>query len=154
MISNIRQGGECDLQDIAQVYGYRQGRYSEYKRAVENKNLGPIVNTWMTRCIHCTRCVRFAEEVIYFSNIQVPKSNLQVAGIFYLGTTGRGRNTEIGTYVEKMVTSELSGNLPDVCPVGALVNGVISSLKRVNIKINIAICFHFQTLGTQEFQQC
>jgi len=102
------QGGECDLQDISQVYGYRQGRYMEYKRAVENKNLGPLVQTWMTRCIHCTRCVRFAREI---------------AGVYNLGATGRGKSTEIGTYVESMITSELSGNLPDVCPVGALVNG-------------------------------
>ena len=102
------QGGECDLQDISAKYGYETGRYHEYKRAVEDKNLGPLVSTYMTRCIHCTRCVRFAEEV---------------AGSFDLGTVGRGRETEIGTYVEKMVTSELSGNLVDLCPVGALTNG-------------------------------
>lgn len=102
------QGGECDLQDISAKYGYETGRYMEYKRAVQDKNLGPLISTYMTRCIHCTRCVRFSEEV---------------AGSFDLGTVGRGRETEIGTYIEKMVTSELSGNLVDLCPVGALTNG-------------------------------
>lgn len=102
------QGGECDLQDISVKYGYETGRYNEYKRAVQDKNLGPLISTYMTRCIHCTRCVRFAEEV---------------TGTFDLGTVGRGKETEIGTYVEKMVTSELSGNLADLCPVGALTHG-------------------------------
>ena len=102
------QGGECDLQDISSKYGYETGRFQEYKRAVEDKNLGPLVSTIMTRCIHCTRCVRFAEEV---------------AGEYDLGTVGRGQDTEIGTYIEKMVGSELSGNLVDLCPVGALTNG-------------------------------
>lgn len=102
------QGGECDLQDISQVYGYGTGRFNEYKRAVEDKNFGPIIATSMNRCIHCTRCIRFAEEV---------------AGTTDLGTAGRGRSTEISTYVEKMLTSELSGNLADVCPVGALNHG-------------------------------
>lgn len=86
------QGGECDLQDISQVYGYSEGRYNEYKRAVEDKNLGPIITTSMNRCIHCTRCVRFSEEI---------------AGVPELGTSGRGRATEIGTYVDKLLTSEL-----------------------------------------------
>ena len=101
------QGGECDLQDISQVYGYTEGRFKEYKRAVEDKNLGPLIKTIMNRCIHCTRCVRFSEDI---------------AGVWDLGTMGRGKQTEIGTYVEKMVTSELSGNLIDLCPVGALTN--------------------------------
>ncbi|CAG9320836.1 unnamed protein product [Blepharisma stoltei] len=101
------QGGECDLQDQSALYGYKIGRFMEYKRAVEDKNYGPLVATVMTRCIHCTRCIRFYEEV---------------AGIPILGTTGRGRETEVGTYVEKMVHSELSGNLVDLCPVGALTN--------------------------------
>mgnify|MGYP000240955736 CR=1 FL=1 len=101
------QGGECDLQDQSVLYGYRQGRFLEYKRAVEDKELGPLISTIMTRCIHCTRCVRFSEEV---------------AGSPVLGTTGRGRETEVGTYIEKLVTSELSGNLVDLCPVGALTN--------------------------------
>lgn len=101
------QGGECDLQDQSILYGYKQGRFLEYKRAVEDKELGPLISTIMTRCIHCTRCIRFSEEV---------------AGLPMLGTTGRGRETEVGTYVEKLMTSELSGNLVDLCPVGALTN--------------------------------
>lgn len=102
------QGGECDLQDISINYGYETGRFQEFKRAVEDKNVGPLVSTIMTRCIHCTRCVRFAEEV---------------AGEYDLGTVGRGQDTEIGTYIDKMINSELSGNLVDLCPVGALTNG-------------------------------
>ena len=101
------QGGECDLQDISEVYGYGRSRYFEYKRGVEDKNLGPLVKTTMTRCIHCTRCIRFTEEV---------------AGDFTLGTTGRGRDTEIGTYIENLTLSELSSNIVDLCPVGALTN--------------------------------
>jgi len=99
------QGGECDLQDISEVYGYGVGRYNEYKRSVEDKSIGPIVKTVMTRCIHCTRCVRFSEDV---------------AGDYNLGTTGRGRDTEISTYIENLVYHELSGNIVDLCPVGAL----------------------------------
>lgn len=99
------QGGECDLQDQAMIFGSDRGRFTESKRAVVDKNLGPLVKTVMTRCIHCTRCVRFAKEV---------------AGIEDLGVTGRGRDSEIGTYVDKMMTSELSGNVIDLCPVGAL----------------------------------
>jgi NADH-quinone oxidoreductase subunit G len=99
------QGGECDLQDQAMYYGFDKSRYSENKRAVENKNMGPLVNTIMTRCIHCTRCVRFASEV---------------AGVPEIGMLGRGENAEITTYLEKAITSELSGNVIDLCPVGAL----------------------------------
>jgi NADH-quinone oxidoreductase chain G len=99
------QGGECDLQDLSMVYGSDRGRFHEYKRGVEDKNLGPLVKTVMTRCIHCTRCVRFATEV---------------AGVPDLGTVGRGRDTEISTYIEKVFNSELSGNIIDLCPVGAL----------------------------------
>ncbi|MEZ5690331.1 MAG: NADH-quinone oxidoreductase subunit NuoG [Rickettsiales bacterium] len=99
------QGGECDLQDQAMFYGTGVSRYKERKRAVENKYMGPIVKTEMTRCIHCTRCVRFATEV---------------AGVPELGAFGRGEHMEIGTYVEKTISSELSGNLVDLCPVGAL----------------------------------
>jgi NADH dehydrogenase (ubiquinone) Fe-S protein 1 len=101
------QGGECDLQDISEVYGYRMSRYWEYKRGVEDKYFGPLIKTIMTRCIHCTRCIRFMEEV---------------AGDFNMGTTGRGRSTEISTYIEKLVHNELSGNVIDLCPVGALTN--------------------------------
>lgn len=99
------QGGECDLQDQSMVFGSDRSRFTDVKRSVEDKNLGPLVKTVMTRCIHCTRCVRFATEI---------------AGVQDLGTTGRGRDTEIGTYVEKLMASEMSGNVIDLCPVGAL----------------------------------
>ena len=99
------QGGECDLQDQAMGYGSDGSRFLENKRAVEDKDLGPLIKTIMTRCIHCTRCVRFATEV---------------AGVPELGATGRGEQMEIGTYVEKALSSELSGNMIDLCPVGAL----------------------------------
>lgn len=99
------QGGECDLQDQSMVFGSDRGRFTEMKRSVQDKNLGPLVKTVMTRCIHCTRCVRFAQEV---------------AGVEDLGMTGRGNASEIGTYVDKAMQSELSGNVIDLCPVGAL----------------------------------
>jgi NADH-quinone oxidoreductase subunit G len=99
------QGGECDLQDQAMAYGFDHSRFMENKRAVTDKYLGPLVKTVMTRCIHCTRCVRFAQEV---------------AGVPDLGGLGRGESMEIGTYVEQAIASELSGNLIDLCPVGAL----------------------------------
>ncbi|MBI3451385.1 MAG: NADH-quinone oxidoreductase subunit G, partial [Rhodospirillales bacterium] len=99
------QGGECDLQDQAMAYGFDRSRYQENKRAVTDKELGPLVKTVMTRCIHCTRCIRFATEV---------------AGVEDLGATGRGEHMEVGTYVEKALSSELSGNIIDLCPVGAL----------------------------------
>ncbi|RKZ75194.1 MAG: NADH-quinone oxidoreductase subunit G [Gammaproteobacteria bacterium] len=99
------QGGECELQDIAVGYGQDVSRYKESKRVVVSKNLGPLVATDMTRCIHCTRCVRFSQEI---------------SGIQEMGAPGRGEHTQIGTYIEKNVTSELSGNMIDLCPVGAL----------------------------------
>jgi len=99
------QGGECDLQDQAMYYGFDKTRYEENKRAVRNKNMGPLVKTIMTRCIHCTRCVRFSTEV---------------AGVDDIGLLGRGENAEITTYLEKTIESELSGNVIDLCPVGAL----------------------------------
>jgi NADH-quinone oxidoreductase subunit G len=99
------QGGECDLQDQALLYGSGTSRYKDHKRAVEDKYMGPLIKTHMTRCIQCTRCVRFATDI---------------AGVPELGAFGRGEHMEIGTYVEKTITSELSGNLVDVCPVGAL----------------------------------
>ncbi|KZV71231.1 NADH-ubiquinone oxidoreductase 75kD subunit [Peniophora sp. CONT] len=101
------QGGECDLQDQSMRYGSDRSRFHEItgKRAVENKELGPLVKTSMNRCIQCTRCVRFANEV---------------AGVEDLGTTGRGNDMQIGMYVEKMMNSEMSGNIVDLCPVGAL----------------------------------
>ena len=99
------QGGECDLQDQAMGYGLDGSRFSENKRAVDNKHMGPLISTVMTRCIHCTRCVRFATEV---------------AGVPELGAIGRGETMEITTYLEKTLASELSANVIDLCPVGAL----------------------------------
>ncbi len=101
------QGGECDLQDQAVAYGMDHGRYREAKRAVPDKDLGPLIRTEMTRCIHCTRCVRFITDI---------------AGVPELGMVGRGDHSEITTYVEKALSSELSGNIIDLCPVGALTN--------------------------------
>jgi NADH-quinone oxidoreductase subunit G len=99
------QGGECELQDLAVGFGRDNSRFLEGKRVVKDRNLGPLVSTDMTRCIHCTRCVRFGQDV---------------AGIQELGTTGRGETMEIGTFIEKSVDHELSGNIIDLCPVGAL----------------------------------
>src|SRR5512145_1460 len=99
------QGGECDLQDQAMAYGFDRSRFRENKRAVPEKYLGPLVKTHMTRCIHCTRCVRFATEV---------------AGVEELGAVHRGEQMEITSYVEQALPSELSGNIIDLCPVGAL----------------------------------
>ncbi|MCP3055284.1 NADH-quinone oxidoreductase subunit NuoG [Aurantimonas marianensis] len=99
------QGGECDLQDQAMAFGVDSSRYQENKRAVEDKYIGPLVKTIMTRCIHCTRCVRFTTEV---------------AGISELGLVGRGEDAEITTFLEQAMTSELQGNVIDLCPVGAL----------------------------------
>jgi NADH-quinone oxidoreductase subunit G len=99
------QGGECDLQDQAMAYGVDTSRFHENKRAVEDKWIGPLVKTWMNRCIHCTRCIRFSAEV---------------AGVPELGATGRGEDMEITTYLEQSMTSELQGNVVDLCPVGAL----------------------------------
>jgi NADH-quinone oxidoreductase subunit G len=99
------QGGECELQDLALGYGGDVSRFAEKKRVVRDKYIGPLIATDMTRCIHCTRCIRMLREV---------------AGKMELGATGRGENVEIGTYIEKSLESELSGNVIDVCPVGAL----------------------------------
>jgi NADH-quinone oxidoreductase subunit G len=99
------QGGECELQDLAMGFGRDAARFAERKRVVKDKNLGPLVSTDMTRCIHCTRCVRFTAEI---------------AGLQELGTLGRGESMQIGTWVEKSVDHELSGNIIDLCPVGAL----------------------------------
>jgi len=101
------QGGECELQDVAMGYGRDVSRFVERKRVVPDMDLGPLISTEMTRCIHCTRCVRFGEEI---------------AGLPELGVTGRGENVQIGTFIEKNVDSELSGNVIDLCPVGALTN--------------------------------
>ena len=99
------QGGECDLQDETLEFGSDRSRFYEFKRTVEDKVVGPIVKTIMTRCIHCTRCVRFSSEI---------------AGQEVMGSFNRGEETEIGTYVQKFIKTELSGNLVDICPVGAL----------------------------------
>jgi NADH-quinone oxidoreductase subunit G len=101
------QGGECELQDLAMGYGRSVSRFTERKRVVKDKNVGPLVQTEMTRCIHCTRCVRFLEEI---------------AGTTEMGGSGRGDRLEIGTCVENSIDSELSGNIIDLCPVGALTN--------------------------------
>jgi NADH-quinone oxidoreductase subunit G len=101
------QGGECELQDLALGYGRDISRFSERKRVVKDKNLGPLVSTDMTRCIHCTRCIRFGQEI---------------QGYPQMGTTGRGENMEVGTYIEHSVDHELSANIVDLCPVGALNN--------------------------------
>lgn len=99
------QGGECDLQDQARIYGSDRSRFLEFKRSVEDKDWGPLVKTVMTRCIQCTRCIRFASEI---------------AGVPVVGATGRGNQTEIGMYFEKPFLSEISANVVDLCPVGAL----------------------------------
>lgn len=113
------QGGECDLQDQAMAFGSDRSRFTDIsytgKRAVEDKDLGPLVKTIMTRCIHCTRCIRFASEV---------------AGVDDLGTTGRGNDMQIGTYIEKLFLTELSGNVIDLCPVGALTSKPYSFVAR------------------------
>ena len=101
------QGGECELQDLAMGFGRDISRFNERKRSVKDKNLGPLVSTDMTRCIHCTRCVRFGQEI---------------QGYPQMGATGRGENVEIGTYIEQSVDHELSANIIDLCPVGALNN--------------------------------
>merc|ERR1711862_628294 len=97
------QGGECDLQDQSLFFGLTKKRFYKFKRVVNNKDLGPIIKTVMTRCIHCTRCVRFANEI---------------AGIEEIGMFGRGELSEIGTYVDQILISELSVNIIDLCPVG------------------------------------
>src|SRR3954470_13031710 len=109
------QGGECDLQDQAMAYGFDRGRFEENKRAVRDKDFGPLVKTSMNRCIHCTRCIRFMTEI---------------AGVDELGATGRGEAMEITTYIERAIGSELSGNIIDLCPVGALTSKPYSFVAR------------------------
>ena len=106
------QGGDCDLQDQSLFFGFTKRRFYKFKRVVSDKDLGPIVKTVMTRCIHCTRCVRFATEI---------------AGVEELGMFGRGIHSEIGTYVDVVLSSELSGNVIDLCPVGAFTNKIFFS---------------------------
>lgn len=109
------QGGECDLQDQSVVFGSDRGRFYELKRSVEDKDCGPLVKTVMNRCIHCTRCIRFSQHVVGFSGI---------------GVTGRGYKSEIGFYINRMLSSELSGNVIDLCPVGALTSKPFSFSSR------------------------
>ena len=99
------QGGECDLQDLTLFYGPDHSRFKENKRSVVDKNLGPLISTHMNRCIHCTRCIRFLDEV---------------AGVEELGMVDRGEHEEISTWIERALHSELQGNIIDLCPVGAL----------------------------------
>ena len=134
------QGGECDLQDQAMTHGSDRSRFWEGKRAVEDKDIGPLVKTVMTRCIQCTRCVRFCQEI---------------AGIDELGTTGRGNDLQIGTYVEKALSTELSGNLIDVCPVGALTSKVefLTFPSRIYFMF-LAICIHCTSMGNQKNRFC
>lgn len=121
------QGGECDLQDQSLYYGLTRKRFYNFKRIVSDKNISPIVKTIMTRCIHCTRCVRFAKEV---------------AGMRNLGLLGRGTYSEIGTFVSKMLDSELSGNIVDICPVGALTQKFSSYVHRSwELKVKKSIDF-------------
>jgi NADH-quinone oxidoreductase subunit G len=109
------EGGECDLQDQAMAYGFDRGRFEENKRAVRDKDFGPLVEAHMTRCIHCTRCIRFMTEI---------------AGVEELGATGRGEDMEITTYIERALDSELSANIIDLCPVGALTSKPYAFLAR------------------------
>jgi len=109
------QAGECDLQDITLNYGSDRTRFYETKRVVEDKDCGPLIQTIMTRCIHCTRCVRFLTEI---------------AGLEVFGALGRGENMEIGTYIDTYIHTELSGNLVDLCPVGALTSKPYAFLAR------------------------
>lgn len=112
------QGGDCDLQDQSLLFGGPTRRFYKYKRVVSDKNIGPLVKTIMTRCIHCTRCIRFMNEV---------------SGIEELGIFGRGVDSEIGTYLDKSLSSELSGNLIDICPVSYIVTQKMTLNKRQNV---------------------
>lgn len=109
------QGGECDLQDQSLVFGGDRGRYYENKRSVKNKNCGPLIKTLMNRCIHCTRCIRFSTEI---------------AGLSNFGIVGRGSFMEIGFYYGGLLNSEVSGNVIDLCPVGALTSKPYAFLAR------------------------
>ena len=130
------QGGECELQDVAMDYGDDVSRFTEAKRVVGDKNAGPLISTDMTRCIHCTRCVRFGQEV---------------AGMMELGATGRSEWMEIGTYVEKSIDSEMSGNMIDLCPVGALTSKPFRYKTRTwELKANKAIAAH-DSIGSNIF---
>ncbi len=129
------QGGECDLQEIYVQYGFHTGRFNEYKRGVENKYIGPLVQCTMRRCIHCTRCVRFSA---------------QIAGDSMLGGFGRGKFKEIGTYKDALVANEISGNLADLCPVGALLAMVLTAIYDV---LFVAAKTQVQAVGAPAVQQ-
>lgn len=109
------QGGECDLQDQSLIFGSDKGRFYEYKRSVNDKNCGPLIKTLMTRCIHCTRCIRYMDEI---------------AGVNNLGIIGRGKNMEISNFLKNIIKSEISGNVIDLCPVGALTSKPYSFVSR------------------------
>jgi NADH-quinone oxidoreductase subunit G len=130
------QGGECELQDLAMGYGRDVSRFNERKRVVKDKNLGPLVSTDMTRCIHCTRCVRFGQDI---------------AGFPELGTSFRGEDNQIGTYVEKSVDHELSGNIIDLCPVGALNSKPFRFRARAWEMTQVALVSPHDGLGTNLF---
>ncbi|MFP4614261.1 MAG: NADH-quinone oxidoreductase subunit NuoG [Thiohalorhabdus sp.] len=133
------QGGECDLQDLAMAHGSGHSRYQEEKRAVEDEDLGPLIETEMTRCIHCTRCVRFGQEV---------------AGQMELGAAFRGEHMEIGTYVGSTVESELSGNMIDLCPVGALTSKPYRFTARVwEMKRHETVCPHCSVGCNMEIEE-
>lgn len=135
------QGGECELQDLSMKYGYSQSRYKEQKRVAQDFNLGPLVSTDMTRCIHCTRCIRFGSEV---------------AGIKEMGATSRGESTQVGTYLEKHLSSELSANVVDICPVGALTSKPHRSVGRTwELKSAAGVSFmdSFGTNTSWHFEQ-
>jgi len=109
------QGGECDLQDQSIIFGGDRGRFYEIKRSVEDKDCGPLIKTIMNRCIHCTRCIRFSQEI---------------SGVSNLNLTGRGSSMEVGFYIESFLNSEVSGNIIDLCPVGALTSKPYTFLAR------------------------
>lgn len=124
------QGGECDLQDQAIIFGSDRSRFFEKKRAVDDKNCGPLIKTVITRCIHCTRCIRFSSEI---------SGSITSA----LGTTGRGLETEIGTYIPNSLNTTLSGNLIDLCPVGYLSFRLLTFLKIEYINIYYDNLYYF-----------
>src|SRR5947207_15167979 len=133
------QGGECQLQDLAVGYGAAKSRYTEEKRVVVNKNLGPLIATDMTRCIHCTRCVRFGQEI---------------AGVMELGMAGRGEHAEILAFVGRTVDSELSGNVIDLCPVGALTSKPFRySARAWELSRRRSVSAH-ESLGSNLLVQC
>jgi NADH-quinone oxidoreductase subunit G len=138
------QGGECDLQDQVFNFGSDKSRFYEKKRVVENKNFGPLIKTIMTRCIHCTRCVRFTSEIAGIN-------------IDYLGTVNRGQQTEITTFIQKAILSELSGNLIDLCPVGALTSKPYAFVSRPWELKSIDSIDIFDSLGSSikiDYKEC